>query len=63
MRAVSSTGRIPTKRVRVEDVAPHDTDEEILEAALAFTGETRSSLFGWEIHRFDSVASVSLHTD
>jgi hypothetical protein len=63
MRAVSSTGSIPTKRVRVEDVADTDTDAEILEVALAFTGETRSSLYGTHVDRFGTVACVSLHTD
>lgn len=63
MRAVSSTGRIPTRHVRIEDVTPEDTDEEIVECALAFTGETRGNLFGTRVERFDSVASVSLYTD
>jgi hypothetical protein len=63
MRAVTVTGRIPTKTVRVEDVTPDDSDEDILEVALDFAGETRSSLFGWTVYRFDSVASVALHTD
>jgi hypothetical protein len=63
MRAVSVTGRTPTRHVRIEDVTPEDTDEEILECALAFTGERRSSLFGTRVERFDTVASVSLYTD
>lgn len=63
MRAVSSTGRIPTRHVRIEDVTPDDTDEEILEVALAFTGETRGSLFGTSVRRFGDVATVSLYTD
>lgn len=63
MRAATVTGSIPTKRVRVEDVADTDTDEEILEVALAFTGETRSSLYGTRVDRFGDVATVSLYTD
>ena len=63
MRAVSVTGSIPTKRVRIEDVAETDTDAEIVECALAFTGETRSSLFGTHLDRFGEVAGVSLYTD
>lgn len=63
MRAVTSTGRIPTRRVRVEDVVDTDTDDEIIDAALAFTGETRSSLFGIRVDRFGDVATVSLYTD
>ena len=63
MRAVSSTGRIPTRHVRIEDVSPDDTDEEILALALEFTGESRSSLFGTRVERFGDVAAVSLYTD
>lgn len=63
MRAVTVTGSIPTKRVRIEDVADTDTDEEIIAVALAFTGETRSTLFGTHLDRFGAVACVSLYTD
>lgn len=63
MRAATVTGSIPTKRVRVEDVAETDTDEALIECALTFAGETRSSLYGIRVDRFGDVATVSLYTD
>jgi hypothetical protein len=65
VKAVQRVGSIPTKRVRVEGITPDDTDDEILECALRYAGETRSSLFGWRVERYDDegVASVALHTD
>lgn len=63
MRAATVTGSIPTKRVRVEDVADTDLDDEIVEVALAFAGETRSSLYGIRVYRFGDVATVNLYTD
>lgn len=63
MRAATVTGSIPTKRVRVEEVVETDTDDEILECALTFAGETLSSLYGTRVDRFGDVATVSLYTD
>lgn len=63
MRAATVTGSIPTKRVRVEEIADTDTDDEIVEVALTFAGETRSSLYGIRVDRFGDVATVSLYTD
>ena len=63
MRATTVTGRIPTRRVRIEDVVDTDTDDALIECALAFAGETRSSLFGIRVDRFGDVATVSLYTD
>lgn len=64
MNAVSSTGSIPTKRVRVNGIEDTDSNEDILQAALDFTGETRSSLFGWDVRRqAGGECVVSLYTD
>lgn len=57
------TGGIPTKRVSIQFIE-NETDEQILEFAMRVAGESRSSLFGWHVHRFpDGSALVSLNTD
>lgn len=65
MRIESKMGRIPTKRVYVVEVEATDTNDDILDFAMKATGETRSSLFGWNVDRFDhsGCASVQLYTD
>lgn len=52
------------KRVTVIEVEPEDSDSRILEVAMAKAGETRSSLFGSSITRYDDgIVNVDLHTD
>jgi len=42
------------------------TDDECLSTAMAAAGESRSSLFGWDVKRHDDTPGtvvVTLHTD
>lgn len=45
--------------------ANNDTDTVLVDAALAATKETRSSLFGISVQRYrnEASAAVTLHTD
>jgi hypothetical protein len=44
--------------------AANDSDESLIDAAIEHAGETRSSLFGWHVKRYDEgSAVVSLYTD
>jgi hypothetical protein len=51
------------KTVVVGDIAHDDTDGQILDFAMKATGESRPSLFGWHLVRFDTTATATLHTD
>lgn len=62
---VTRRGRA-TDVVRVRNVALETvSDDDVLNAALAAAGETRSRLFGWRITRSleDHVATVELWKD
>jgi hypothetical protein len=39
------------------------TDEEVLNFAMEKTNEDKSSLFGWNVKRFENSADVYLYTD
>lgn len=62
MNFIRTEGRIPTKRVYVDDVG-ESTDDQILEFAMLMGGETKHSLFGWNVERTQDVVIVSLYTD
>lgn len=53
------------KRVLVAGAMPSTTDDEMLHAAMIEAGESRSSLFGWDLVRSEdkTTAVVTLHTD
>ena len=38
-------------------------DEHVVAVALKATGETKESVFGTEVQRFDNTVQVTLHTD
>jgi hypothetical protein len=40
------------KQVFVDEISADDTDEAVLDLALAEAGETRDRLHGWAIHRY-----------
>jgi len=63
MKVLSVTGSIPTKRVVIAEIDETTPDSEVVDLALAATGETRSSLFGTRTERHGSVATVHLYTD
>lgn len=53
-------GRTSVRVLAVEDYS----DAEVAERAMTAAGETRHSLFGWSVTRWDSnTATVSLYTD
>lgn len=39
------------------------TDDQIAMFAMDAANETRSSLFGWTVNRFDDYTTVDLYTD
>lgn len=54
------------KSITVAGIGEHDMREEIIDFAIAALGETRSSLFGWDIrHHIDceALATVTVYTD
>lgn len=52
------------KAVSITNVLDMNTEDEILDHALAATNETRTRLFGWSVNRFsDGSAVVDLYTD
>lgn len=60
---VTNKGRT-VKNVRVDAPKYADT-QEVLSAALEVAGETRASLFGWDMNFWESSGdwTVSLYTD
>lgn len=63
MRAIAERRGYATKWVTVADVTT-ETDEEVIDFAIASARETRSSLFGWGLSRADDgLVTVALHID
>lgn len=53
------------KTVRIIDVRD-ESDDEIVDLAIAAARETRSSLFGWGVRRYEitpTIVTVNLYTD
>ena len=64
MRATSVDKGRTIKTVRVVEISSTDSDADVLAVALKAAGETRSSLFGWDIQYWTGgSATVTLNTD
>lgn len=65
MRVEYALGLLPVKRVWMMEIAD-ESDDEIIDVAMEYAGETRAKLFGWGIQRDDrdpTRAVVLLFTD
>lgn len=65
MKKISTYKGQTYKEVTVGDIDDNDTDEAIFGFACAHAGESRSSVFDWDVRRWPATttATVTFYTD